>query len=205
MNIADRIQHLRKARGLSQEELADQIGVSRQAISKWESAQSFPEIDKIIALSAFFEVTTDYILTGAEQEKPTPPKATVNANIFVYIATALNFIGLIVSLALWHQVQTPMAIVAGLIFMAVGCMVFGIGLASSTQNVAKAKRSFWMINIWVLSYVPLSVIYNALFAFTLAPSPLLVYGFLGTLPFFFLTYLAICLGVFVFQLRSKFK
>ncbi len=40
MNIADRIQHLRKSRGISQEELAEQIGVSRQAVSKWESGVS---------------------------------------------------------------------------------------------------------------------------------------------------------------------
>ena len=45
MNIADRIQNLRKARGISQEELADKIGVSRQAVSKWESEQSTPDIE----------------------------------------------------------------------------------------------------------------------------------------------------------------
>ena len=48
MNIADRIQCLRKNKGLSQEELADKVGVSRQAVSKWESEQSTPDIEKII-------------------------------------------------------------------------------------------------------------------------------------------------------------
>ena len=62
MNIADRIQILRKSRGISQEELADKIGVSRQAVSKWESEQSTPDIDKIILLSDYFDVTTDYLL-----------------------------------------------------------------------------------------------------------------------------------------------
>ena len=62
MNIADRIQNLRKARGISQEELADKIGVSRQAVSKWESEQSTPDIEKIILLSNYFETTTDYLL-----------------------------------------------------------------------------------------------------------------------------------------------
>jgi len=64
MNIADRIQYLRKQRGLSQDELADKIGVSRQAVSKWESEQSMPDLDKIIVMSDLFEVTTDYILKG---------------------------------------------------------------------------------------------------------------------------------------------
>ena len=50
MNIADRIQYLRKTKGLSQEKLADKVGVSRQAVSKWESEQSTPDIEKIIII-----------------------------------------------------------------------------------------------------------------------------------------------------------
>ena len=48
MTMADRIQSLRKTKGISQEELADQIGVSRQAVSKWESEQSNPDLEKVI-------------------------------------------------------------------------------------------------------------------------------------------------------------
>ena len=50
MNLADRIQYLRKQKGYSQEDLADKVGVSRQAVSKWESEQSIPDIEKIVAL-----------------------------------------------------------------------------------------------------------------------------------------------------------
>ena len=66
MNMADRIQYLRKSKGISQEELADKVGVSRQAVSKWESEQSTPDLEKIIIMSDFFGVTTDYILKGIE-------------------------------------------------------------------------------------------------------------------------------------------
>ena len=66
MNLADRIQYLRKQKHFSQEELADKVGVSRQAVSKWESGQSTPDLEKIVALSDLFEVTTDYILKGIE-------------------------------------------------------------------------------------------------------------------------------------------
>ena len=59
MNIADRIQYLRKQKGYSQEELADKVGVSRQAVSKWESEQSTPDLEKVIAMSELFEVTTN--------------------------------------------------------------------------------------------------------------------------------------------------
>ena len=66
MIIADRIQNLRKTKGLSQEQLADAIGVSRQAVSKWESEQATPDLEKIILMSEYFEVTTDYLLKGIE-------------------------------------------------------------------------------------------------------------------------------------------
>lgn len=66
MTIADRIQSLRKQKGMSQEELADKIGVSRQAVSKWESEQSTPDLDKVVIMSELFEVTTDYLLKGIE-------------------------------------------------------------------------------------------------------------------------------------------
>ena len=66
MNVADRIQNLRKIKGISQEQLAEAIGVSRQAVSKWESEQSTPDLDKIVLMSNFFDVTTDYLLKGIE-------------------------------------------------------------------------------------------------------------------------------------------
>lgn len=66
MNISDRIQALRKAKGMSQEQLADAIGVSRQAVSKWESEQATPDLEKVVIMSDLFEVTTDYILKGIE-------------------------------------------------------------------------------------------------------------------------------------------
>jgi len=66
MTIADRIQSLRKTKGLSQEELADAVGVSRQAVSKWESEQATPDLDKVIIMSEVFDVTTDYLLKGIE-------------------------------------------------------------------------------------------------------------------------------------------
>lgn len=62
MILADKIINLRKKNGWSQEELADKMDVSRQAVSKWEGAQSVPDLDKIVQLSALFGVSTDYLL-----------------------------------------------------------------------------------------------------------------------------------------------
>ena len=74
MTIADRIQTLRKSKGMSQEELADAAGVSRQAVSKWESEQSTPDLDKVVILSEIFDVTTDYLLKGIEPVETTDHK-----------------------------------------------------------------------------------------------------------------------------------
>jgi len=205
MNTADRIQSLRKAKGMSQEELADKIGVSRQAVSKWESEQSLPDIDKIILLSDFFEVTTDYILKGIETEKQATGRPPLNAMVFFTAGTALNFVGLVVSCAVWYERQVPMAIVAGLILMAMGCMNFGIGWSLSTQNKEKAKRLFWTVNIWLLSFIPLSMIYNGLFSRVLAPYPLIGGNRFGLISFlvFWLVYIAACLAVILLPVRMK--
>ena len=61
MILADKIIALRKKAGWSQEELAGQLGVSRQSVSKWEGAQSIPDMDKLLQLSRIFGVSTDYL------------------------------------------------------------------------------------------------------------------------------------------------
>ena len=62
MTFGEKLQALRKARGWSQEELATQINVSRQALSKWESGASVPDTENVVALSRLFGVSTDYLL-----------------------------------------------------------------------------------------------------------------------------------------------
>ena len=66
MNLAEKISKLRKKAGLSQEELAERLDVSRQAVSKWEIGESRPDIEKILALSELFLVSTDYLLKDGE-------------------------------------------------------------------------------------------------------------------------------------------
>ncbi|MFR5809521.1 MAG: helix-turn-helix domain-containing protein, partial [Flavonifractor plautii] len=62
----ERLYQLRRERGISQEELANIIGVSRQAVQKWESGASQPNMDNLVAISAYFGVTLDYLLKGDE-------------------------------------------------------------------------------------------------------------------------------------------
>ncbi len=66
MDFAEKLLSLRKANNLTQEQLAEKLDVSRQSVSKWECGQAVPELDKIVALSAIFNVTTDYMLKSSE-------------------------------------------------------------------------------------------------------------------------------------------
>ena len=71
MTLGQRIQELRKGLSLSQEELGEKMGVSRQAISKWEGDQTIPELDKLIALSKLFGLTVGQLL-GVENLPESP-------------------------------------------------------------------------------------------------------------------------------------
>ena len=79
MILADKIIELRKKSGMSQEELAEKLGVSRQSISKWEGAQSTPDLNRILQLSEIFGVTTDSLLKDTVElpsDDPTPQEKT---------------------------------------------------------------------------------------------------------------------------------
>lgn len=66
MEFREKLQELRRQRGITQEELAEKLYVSRTAVSKWESGRGYPNIDSLKAIAAFFEITVDELLTGGE-------------------------------------------------------------------------------------------------------------------------------------------
>ncbi len=79
MILADKITELRKKAGWSQEELAAQLGVSRQSVSKWEGAQSVPDMEKILQLSNLFGVSTDYLLKDEITQPETKTASSITA------------------------------------------------------------------------------------------------------------------------------
>lgn len=82
MTLNEKILYYRKQAKLSQEELAGQVGVSRQAVSKWELGDATPDVDKLVALARAFGVTTDELLSSQEpaaktsQPDPAPPRSS---------------------------------------------------------------------------------------------------------------------------------
>lgn len=92
MILADKIIALRKKNGWSQEELAEKLKVSRQAVSKWEGAQTVPDLERILQMSQLFGVTTDYLLkdeleqeqfSAGEEETPLRRMSMAEANAFL--------------------------------------------------------------------------------------------------------------------------
>ncbi|WP_273384452.1 helix-turn-helix domain-containing protein [Enorma phocaeensis] len=66
MNFNDRLIDLRRKRGLSQEQLGYELGVSRQTVSKWELAQSYPDFQRLVLLSDYYEMTLDELVKGVD-------------------------------------------------------------------------------------------------------------------------------------------
>ncbi len=79
MILADKIIELRKKSGMTQDELAEKLGVSRQSVSKWESAQSTPDLNRILKISEIFSVSTDILLKDELDLNPTESTAAISA------------------------------------------------------------------------------------------------------------------------------
>jgi transcriptional regulator with XRE-family HTH domain len=175
MKIADRILELRKQKGISQEALADQLGVSRQAVSKWESEQSTPDMDKIILMSEFFEVTTDYLLKGIE---PTAEKNQTGiriGNALSVFAPFMAWTGLVTACVIWCEYQNAFAVMDGFIWMAGSIVVICCAKLNRLIGQKELNR-YWIISFPAISFFVLSVFYNLIFSGSIiAPYPL-VYG-----------------------------
>lgn len=89
MNFNEKLYMLRKSKGMSQEEMAEKLNVSRQAISKWENGEAFPEASKIVHISKLFGVTTDYLL-DSDIEEYAPFKEAKNVDVIDKIISLLT-------------------------------------------------------------------------------------------------------------------
>lgn len=144
MEIRERLQKLRKEKGYSQEELAEILGISRQAISKWESGQSSPDINKLIQLSELYGVSIDTILKGTDDsviDKDNSTESIKQENHYHYYGgyryeykSKREIFGLpLVHINIGRGFYKAKGIIAvGTIAMGlVSCGVFSIGLLSS--------------------------------------------------------------------------
>ncbi len=101
MTFSDKLIALRRKAGWSQEELAERLNVSRQSVSKWESAQSMPDIDKIVQLSSLFSVTTDYLLKDGQDDPQSAAAETPSPLPRIKALTAAYWL-VVVAIFLWY-------------------------------------------------------------------------------------------------------
>ena len=198
MNLSDRIQYLRKVRGISQEGLADQLGVSRQAVSKWESEQSMPDLDKIISMSDYFEVTTDYLLKGVEpvvqkEEEQSIKHRRIASNICYQLSLGFVGLGIILSIILADFLKISVLLTPVLIVQGVGLLVWGTG-----RNLSEVRPSFQvkLALILFLLFVPLGFLSNVLFPLgKIFPYPTSLAASLTFVTFYLI--LGVCISLFL--------
>ena len=122
MIFADKLIALRKKAGLSQEELAEQLGVTRQSVSKWEGAQSVPDIDKILQMSRLFGVTTDYLLKDDQGEPEYTPDDETSPLPRVTLAQANDYLAKTQANAPKLALATALCIVSPIPLLALGAL-----------------------------------------------------------------------------------
>lgn len=154
MTFGEKIQKLRKEAGLSQEELSFQLDVSRQAISKWERDNGYPETEKIIRMSKIFNVSLDYLLNDEDKQPPEHDPAEKGiyvsremANGFLsYQKRKLAKIGVAVSLFVGGLSLSFWNAEIGMILFMV-FVILGIVLLVSVKTADNPYRKIWTENL----------------------------------------------------------
>ena len=142
MKIEDKLLKLRKEKGLSQEEVADRLNVSRQTISKWETGQSTPDFDKIIPICELYEISCDELLKSTEEEIKVELSNRdmyskgIGLSIFLYCFTA--FIILLLLTSDWN-----LLFVLGLFFLGFG---ISTGILVYTRMMYKNNKKNKLVN-----------------------------------------------------------
>ena len=172
MTLGEKITHLRKKRGLSQEELAITLNVSRQAVSKWETGEAKPDTDKVVALAEYFEVTTDWLLrdiaplethTGTDAHM-SPAQARAGAPLLLCLTLGASACGLFLLFYGRFVSAGDIPSVIGLILQICAiAMAMGFGLyLKNGIDAAQGSgfiRAFWRVDIWMVALLPLRMLY----------------------------------------------
>jgi len=187
MELNEKLQELRKQRGLTQEELASSLYVSRTAISKWESGRGYPSIDSLKAIAAFFGVTIDMLLSGdelltvAEEDNKQKEKhlqdvvfglLDCSMVLFLFLPFFRQTAGEIIhavsllsltGVSLWLRILYDVVILSTIAFGAVGLMLHSLLPTFLTQNTWQI--SFALNAAGTLLFIASQQPYAAAFSF----------------------------------------
>lgn len=181
MNIGERIYELRRKNSMSQEDLAEKMNVSRQSISKWESSQSVPEVEKIIQLSNIFNVSTDWILKGENSKKQKSQSNKNNLKSVQTLSTALNYTGFVIGAFILFEKQAVWSVAVPIVFSILSLAIY-FAVYSDSENTDEKKQSlntFIKVNIfifsfWILLFIPCIIVIRAFSVLSFIPNFLLV-------------------------------
>lgn len=170
MNLSEKIVMHRKSAGLSQEELAEKLNLSRQAVSRWESGTAMPDAGNILQLSKLFDVTADYLLNDAYQSDANTPKVrALQGNRLTQIALCLIAVETMALLLLFVTTfllqNMVLAWVCFLPFIAVqAAFACACRRNPSTDGGKSAivRRRFYKISAWLGLYFPIRFAVSAL-------------------------------------------
>lgn len=172
MILADKIVTLRKRAGWSQEELAAQLGVSRQSVSKWEGAQSVPDMQKVVQMSRLFGVTTDYLLKeelGEPEPAPAEPDALLRC---VTMEQAADYLA-------QRQAAAPKLALATLLCVLSPAALLLLAALSDRPGAALSENAAAGIGLCVL----LVLVAAAVAVFITCAAQVKAYAFLESEPF----------------------
>ena len=168
MNIGEKIYNLRKKKNLSQEELASVLNVSRQTISKWETGESNPDIDKIVPLCNFFEISTDEFLRGKDivyERKLTKEK---RKNKALTLSLCLIIFGImIILIMLLEETEVNEGIIGSIIMFSItliGVLLIYYFVSTPKENKEDKKGKIMskiILLITIIIYFLVSFIWNA--------------------------------------------
>lgn len=172
MILAEKIMTLRKRAGWSQEELAAQLGVSRQSVSKWEGAQSVPDMQKVVQMSRLFGVTTDYLLKE-ELGEPEPARSEPDAPLrCVTMEQAADYLAL-------RRAAAPKLAAATLLCVLSPVALLLLAALSDRPGAALSENAAAGIGLCVL----LVLVAAAVAVFITCAAQVKAYAFLETEPF----------------------
>jgi transcriptional regulator with XRE-family HTH domain len=168
MNIGEKIQQLRKANNLSQEQLAVQLEVSRQAVSKWELNESTPDTDKIILISRIFSVSTDYLLLeNPEVANVIEAEGKIRNDLqrsrsMTIAALFISFLGLIITFYSEFNF-VDFGFILG-ISIQVGAIVFFEVMIQKIESSIyhRTRKRFYLINVWLFMFFPSALITSSI-------------------------------------------
>lgn len=170
MKLSDKLVGLRKSAGMSQEELAEKLNVSRQAVSRWEMGTAMPDAVNILQLSKLFHVTTDYLLNEEyESDADLPQVRAVKADGVhqgMILLVTLEVMSLILQFTAAILLQsTFFTVLSFLPFVAaVGGFEYAYQKKADAQNgkTRQLRRRFYEISVWLGLYFPLRLLVQAL-------------------------------------------